>query len=158
MAVQVHDQQFGINGHEKSIAIFRRAHVENSTALINHAEGKPVDHERPPYDPSHPDNKWPLMVHHAEKGELTVGRSLVGVEDPMTRNKITAANEKALAAAVASGYRAEPYPKPQVVVLDPATEKAELKRKNDELQGQITALTDLFNKAIAAKPADAPKP
>ncbi len=154
MAVQVQDQQFGINGHEKSIAIFRRAHVENSNALLNHAEGLPVDAERPPYDPNHSDNKWPVMVHHAEKGELTVGKSLVGVPDPMVRNKIIAANEKALKDALASGYRAEPYPKPQIAVLDPAAEKAELKRKNDELQGQITALTDRVNKSIAAKAAD----
>lgn len=151
MAVQVHDQGFGINGHQKSLAIARRAHIENSNALINHAEGKDVDTPRPVYDPDDPDNQWPVMVHHPSNGEKTIGVTLKGVEDTMARSRITAANKKALTEALAAGYRAEPYIKPQVAVLDPATEKAELLRKNNEMQGQLNTLHDLVSKLTVAQ-------
>ncbi len=90
------------------------------------------------------------MVYHPEKGGLSVGKSLVGLMGG-ARAEAERENKAALAQSAKNGYRAEPYLKPQIVVLDPALEKAELKRKNDELQGQITALTDLVNKALAAK-------
>jgi hypothetical protein len=159
MAVQSYNPNFGRNGHAASMRKFMEAHVADTASLLNLAEGKEVDATRPPYDPSHPDNQWPIMLHHPEKGELTVGASLVGVQDtpgqPSKRAAIQKGNEKLVADAIARGYRKEPYAKPQIAVLDPAAEKLELKRKLDEQQGQITMLLDRINKGEAAKPAPA---
>ena len=144
MAVQAFGEQFAGNGHEESFAAFKSSHEANSTALLNLAEGKKTTEPRPPFDPNSPDNAWPLMVHHAAKGELTVGKNLKGVEDPRTRKDITQANEAALAVALKSGYRREPYIKPQVPVLDPAAEKAALLRRIQEQDGLLNQQTDLL--------------
>jgi hypothetical protein len=121
--------------------------------LLNVAEGKKKNTPRPIYNPEHPDNAWPVMVYSADpvKPELIVGKSLVGVTDPRQRKQIESDNEAEYKKAIAAGYRDEPYAKPQIAVLDPAQEKLELKRKNDELQAQINALADQFAK-LSAKP------
>jgi len=142
MAVQAFEQNFGIDGHEQSVETFRNAHHGNTAALVNLMEGKKTNAPRPVYDPDHQDNQWPVMVHHAAKGELTVGRSLKGVEDARLRAQIVKDNESALATTLKTGYRAEPYIKPQVAVHDPATEKAALIKRNQELEGQVTAQGD----------------
>ena len=157
MAVQSYNPNFGKNGHAMSMKSFLQAHINDMATLLNLAEGKEAEAPRPFYDPNHPDNQWPTMLHHPEKGELTVGTSLVGVQDtpgaPSRRAAITKANEKLVADALANGYRKEPYAKPQIHVADPAAEKAELKRKMDEQQGQITVLMDKLNKLQAPAPA-----
>jgi hypothetical protein len=152
-----------VNGHGDSFEAFVQANDSNARMLLNVAEGKKKNTPRPIYNPEHPDNAWPVMVYSADpvKPELVVGKSLVGVTDPRQRKQMEADNEAEYKKATTPlpnglGYRDEPYAKPQIVVLDPAQEKLDLKRKNDELQGQITALTDLVNKALAAK-ADPPK-
>jgi hypothetical protein len=159
MAVISADKKFGVNGHASSMKSFLRAHVEDSATLLNLAEDKDPDASRAPYDPNHPDNQWPTMMHHPEKGEMPVGTNLKGVVDipgqPSRRAAILKANQKAVVDAQAAGYRAEPYPAPQVTVLDPKTEKVELKRRLDEQQGQITALLDQLKRLQAAPPAPA---
>lgn len=153
MGVEVLGAGGEINGHGDAFEAFVQANNSNATMLLNVAEGKKKNAIRAPYNPDHPDNAWPVMVYSVDpaKPEMTVGKSLAGVTDPRLRKLIESDNEAEYKKAVASGYRDEPYPKPQIAVLDPAAEKLELKRKNDELQGQITALTDLVNKALAAK-------
>ncbi len=155
MGVEVIGVGGEINGHGDSMDAFRTANEQNARALLNVAEGKKKNEPRPPFNPDHPDNQWPVMVYSAEKGELTVGKSLVGLAGSL-RLETEKNNKAALAQSVKDGYRSEPYIKPQVVVLDPATEKAELKRKNDELQGQITALNDLMHKVLAGQAPVAP--
>jgi hypothetical protein len=150
MAVQQIDEKFGVDGHAKSVAAFRRAHHENSEGILNAAEGKPTDAPRPTYDPAHVDNQWPVMLHHAVKGELPVGKNLKGVMGSRERSEIVAANETAFDAAIAQGYREEPYLKPQIYVMDPAAEKAALVAKIADLEGTIVAQNDSFEKRLLA--------
>lgn len=149
MAVQAFGEQMQGNGLEQSMEAFNEAHEKNSRSLLNLAEGRKATASRPMYDPSHPDNLWPVMLHHPGKGELTVGRTLKGVNDTSERAAITKANLKAKAEALSDGYRLEPYVKPQVAVLDPAAEKAQLLKRNQELEGHITQLNDQFAKLVA---------
>ena len=149
MAVQVIDQNFGVDGHAQSMKDFRRAHNENSVGILNANEKLPVDLPRPVYDPKHPDNQWPVMMHHPEKGELAVGKNLKGILDDDQRKKVTAGNEKAKVDAMKSGYRAEPYPAPQVALMDPASEKKHQQDEMNKMRGQLTAMQDLLAKALA---------
>ena len=149
MPVQAFGQQFSGNGFEDAIAAHVASHEQNSNALLNLGEGKKTTDPRPPYNPDHPDNAWPLMLHHAAKGELTVGTSLKGVTDPAERKRIHAENTAAVDAAIKQGYRYEPYPKLQIQVLDPVVEKAALMQKNKDLEGQLRAQADVTNKLMA---------
>jgi hypothetical protein len=145
----------GVDGLGESHAAFTRAHHENSAALLNLAEGRKKDAPRPAYDPNHPDNQWPVMLHHPAKGELTVGRSLKGISNPAERKAVTATNEEAVKAALKLGYRSEPYAKPQITVLDPAAEKAALVKQNEEVRGQLAELADKLAKLEAAAASEA---
>lgn len=158
MAVQAFDKNFGIDGHSKSLKQFRRAHEDNSGALINLAEGLDTDAPRPAYDPANPDNQWPLMVHHPAKGELTIGTNLKGVSDPKERDRIMRSSNKALDGALASGYRLEPYVKPQTAALSTAEQlHASLKREED-LKGTLAVLFDRQEKLQASIDALPTKP
>lgn len=158
MGIQVTSTEFGVNGHADAMAKFRSAHLENSEQLLKYSElvtaGKPVSpaalrEPRPAYDPTHPDNQWPLMVHHPVKGEKTIGTTLKGVDDQKQRITIQKNNDAALAQAIQEGYRKEPYPKPQITVLDPAAEKLAAQKRADELAGQNASLQDALNKLTA---------
>lgn len=148
MAIQVQAGQFGIDGHAKTMRIFRESHHSNSRGLVANSLGLEPDAELPDYDPEHQDNQWPRMVH-SPKGELAVGDNLKGVVGTAERGKILAANRAALDAALKSGYRKEPYVKPQVPVLDAATEKANLIKQNADLMGHITMQQDLISRLDA---------
>ena len=148
MAV-VSQETFGADGFADSHEGFLTAHEQNSKALINLAEGKPAKAARPAYDPAHPDNAWPLMLH-SSKGEITIGKSLKGVTNQGERAAIAKANELAKREAMALGYRPEPFVKPQVAVLDPATEKANMQKRNDELQAALMAQGDQMAKLQAS--------
>src|SRR6185312_9959055 len=95
MGVEVIGVGGEINGHGDSIDAFRQANEGNARALLNVAEGKKKNDPRPIYNPDHPDNAWPLMVYHPEKGELIVGKSLAGVSDARLRKQLDADNEEA---------------------------------------------------------------
>ena len=151
MGVEVFGIAQEIDGHGDAMEAFRTANNSNAAMLLNVSEKKKKNAPRPVYDPRHPDNGWPKMVYSAERGELVVGKSLVGVEDQGLRKRIVAENEAAIKEAFANGYRTEPYIKPRVAVLDPAVEKAEMLRKNQEMEGRIVALTDLVTKLAAQK-------
>lgn len=152
MAVTSYGEINDGRGHQKSHAAFKKAHEENTNALINLAEGKPGDEPRPAYDPSHPDNHWPIMIHHPERGELTIGKTLKGITDPALRREILEDNHTSKKNAIKNlGYRLEPYVKPQIAVLDPAVEKAAMIKERDEMRGQITALSDMVSKLVASQ-------
>lgn len=152
MAVTSYGEINDGRGHQKSHAAFKKAHEENTNALINLAEGKPGDEARPVYDPQHPDNHWPIMLHHHERGELTIGRTLKGITDPALRREVLEDNHQAKKNAIkVMGYRSEPYVKPQIAVLDPAVEKAALQKQLAEQQGQIVALSDMVSKLLAGQ-------
>lgn len=147
MAVQVQGE-VETDGYGDSMEAFRTAHAENTKILLNLADGKTgrrKNDPRPAYNPAHPDNAWPQMVYHPEKGHLEVGASVAKLPEEMKGGQVKK-NQNALDAALKGGYRKEPYLKPKVAVADAGTEKAEMIRKNLELQGQITAQNDALAK------------
>jgi hypothetical protein len=146
MPVQAFGQQFSGDGHGDALAAFVASHEVNSVGLLNLSEGKKTTDPRPPYDPTHPDNQWPVMLHHQALGELTVGKSLKGVTIAAERKRIVAENTAAVDAAIERGYRHEPYIKPQVMVLSPEQEKLALLKRNQDLEGQINAQADQLRK------------
>lgn len=149
MAVTSFGELFQGNGTDESLQATFRAHRENTDALLNLSEGKKTTAFREPYDPTHPDNQWPRMVHHPVKGELTLGKNLKGVTDARVRSQIEKSNKEELAKALASGYRLEPYVKPPVPLADPATEKLALLKRNEELAGQLNEQNDRQIKLLA---------
>lgn len=120
------------NGYGDTMDAFRDSHKQNSRILVNLAMGRKKNAETPPYDPAHASNKFPAMVYHAARGEKIVE------------------SEHELNVALKDGYRKEPYAKPQIAVLDPASEKKALLDRNQELQGQIVAQGDQIAKLQAA--------
>lgn len=136
------------NGYADAHAEFRQAHENNTRQLLNLAAGRKKTDPLPAFDPEHSDNHWPLMVHHAVKGELTIGKNLLGLKG-RERVETEAANKKELEAVLKQGYRREPYPKPQVALLDPAVEKAALLERNKMLEGMIVQQNDLMLKLSA---------
>ena len=149
------------NGYGDSMDAFREAHNGNSRILVNLMNGRKKNDFTPPYDPRHPDNQWPKMMYHPAKGELIVGKALIYFEPgPFgsriqfslggeTRKQTEEDNLEAVKEAQINGYRAEPYLKPQIAVLDPAVEKAALLAKNQELEGKVTAANDLIQRMEA---------
>lgn len=123
-----------MGGLKESIAEFRKHHDEVAQALLNISgigteKGRVVDKNEPRPEYEHQD--YPRMVYHPVKGEEI------------------ALYEKHEAQLVKAGYRREPYPKPQVAVADPATEKKLLLDQNQELRGQISILTESFQQLQA---------
>lgn len=151
MGVHAPNEQMGADGLGESLAAHVESHESNTKQLLNLAEGKKKTDPRPFYNPDHPDNAWPVMLHHPGKSELTVGRTLKGVTSAAERAQVTKFNEKAKADALASGYRHEPYLKPQIAVLDPATEKAAMQKQNEDLRGQLAVLQDAVTKLVASQ-------
>lgn len=151
MAIHIYGDQFNTDGHAKTMEGFRMAHGINAAGLLNHAEGKDVNAYRPPYEPNHPDNQWPIAMHHPHQPFITVGENLKGLMGPR-RREAEANNQALVERATASGYRKEPYPKPKVAVYDPAIEKAEQLRREAHMQGQIAFLTDVLMKSGIGQP------
>lgn len=161
MAVDVYGFGGEINGYGDAMDAFRGAEEQNARILLN-LEDIRIGRERgidpnklpkknslrAPYDPNHPDNKWPVMVYHAALGYKVIGQNLKGLTGAL-RIEAEKANQVALKAAQAENWRLEQYPKPQVALLDPAAEKAALVARNVELEGKIVALTDSFTKLMA---------
>lgn len=145
MAVEVIGVPGESNGYGDSMDAFRNAHRDNSRIILNLAQGRKKNDPAPEYNPSHPDNAWPTMVYHPEKGEKTIGLSLAGLSGS-ARRETENANKAALAQSAKDGYRSEPYQKPQIALLDPAAEKLALKQKNDELEGKLVAQADELSK------------
>lgn len=149
MSVEVLGVAGDVDGYGDSMAAFRDSHEQNTRVLLNLAAGRKKNAPLPAFNPQHPDNAWPVMVYHPERGEKTIGVNLLGlVGGP--RQQAERDNKAALAQAQKDGYRAEPYVKPQIVVLDPALEKAAMKATNDALQGQIIAQADELAKLRSA--------
>lgn len=135
--IQVMGRPREAGGLKESIAKFTKHHAEVGDALLNVSgigvpEGQVLDENdpRPAYDPRDPANKWPLMVYHAERGELTV------------------LDAEELKEARRQGYRDDPYPKPQIAVLDPASEKKALEIQLRQKDGEIALLSDTTQKLM----------
>lgn len=154
MAVEVLGMPGETNGYGDSMDAFRNAHETNSRVLLNLANGRPKNATTPAHDHNHPDNRWPVMMYHPEKGSNIVGLSLAGTVG-VVRTDREESNREAVETLLKLGWRMEPYQKVQIALLDPATEKAALVAKNRELEGQIVSLTDTMNKILARMDAAA---
>ncbi len=126
--------QEGMGGLKESISKFRKHHGEVGDALMNISglgtvTGDPVDKDEP--RPAYHHAEWPMMIYHADGRERVVQDHR---EYEEWRGK---------------GFRDDPYPKPQVAVLDPATEKKALMETNRQLQGQVTTQQDLIDRLSA---------
>lgn len=112
-------------GLKEAAAVQRRHNAEVADALLNisgigTADGQPAHKDEPRPPQAH--GQYPKMLYRPlpdEKGQLVV---------------LHAEEEHA---AIAKGWREEPYPKVQIEVLDPAREKAALKAKLDESESQL---------------------
>jgi hypothetical protein len=131
-----------MGGLKESLTAFRKHHKEVGAALLNISgvgtvTGGPVDkdEERPAYR----HQEWPIMLYHADGREVIVGDP----DAPEGRNKAD------IKAHLDLGFRREPYVKPQIQVLDPATEKKELLATNRQLQAQITLMNEQLQKLAA---------
>lgn len=139
-------EQLGITneglGFETSFEAHVLSHELNTKQILNIAEKRKKTDPRPPYNPHHADNQWPLQVHRAD-GTKDIGISVLGVTNPEIRARILKENKEALQEAIQrDGYRREPFLKPQVEVLSPAAEKAAMLAKQADLQAQIAGLQD----------------
>ncbi len=111
---------------------FKAAHKEHrlhwkkqGDELLQLSEG--LDHNEPRAAYTH--QSFPTMLYKPDPGEK--GEKVV-----------LSATE--MAVCIQDGWREEPYPRVQVAVLDPATEKANLMDTNNRLQAQLV----LQNEAI----------
>ena len=114
-----------MGGLKESMAAWRRNNVEVSNALLNITEGKDKDEVRQSYV----FQPYPTALYRPDKMEFA-----------------NSSQEKAN--LIQRGFRPEPYPKPQIEVLDPAVEKKALQDKNNELQGQIIRQQDALSKMM----------
>lgn len=141
------------NGHGDTMDSFRQAEISNSKVLLNLAAGRKKNAVAPSYDPDHSDNAWPKMMFHPGLGELVVGKTLLGITDEDARAIVEKANLKAVAQAMAGGYRSTPYPKVQIALLDPAAEKKAMQDKITEQDGKLVALAEQVSQLLAASTA-----
>ena len=123
-----------MGGLKESITAFRKHHTEVGDALLNISgvstvTGQPMDKDDPRMPYVH--QEWPKMVYHAD------GREEVCV----TPEDFHALRPK--------GFRMEPYPKAQVAMQDPKTEKVMLQKELKEKDGQIATLTDTLARLSA---------
>lgn len=145
----------GQNGHDESLETFVIDHLNTSRQLQNFAAGRKLTLPLPPYDPSHPDNHWPVMIYHAVNAPETIGVTLLGLkDDPVTkenkRTKTAMANEAALKHALGRpGWRLEPFVKPNVRILSPEEEKANLIASIADRDAKINALADSVQRLVA---------
>ncbi len=127
-------QNDGMGGLKESQAKFRKHHADVGDALLNISGVDTVtggivdkDEPRPHYRPQ----PFPKMIYHAEKGELVVH------------------DQQELEQYIGEGWRKEPYPRPKVVVMDPAVEKKAQMDESARLRGVIAQQNDLLEKMAA---------
>ena len=119
---------------KESQVAFRKHQAEVGDAVLNVSgigtpNGEPLDKDdpRPPYV----HQEWPKVMYHADGRFLEV------------------ANSAEMEEATVGSFRLKPYPKVQVAVADPATEKKELLATNRNLQGQIVSQQELIERMEA---------
>lgn len=137
LGVTVIGMQRDGGGLKKALAEVTRYNKIVSDAVLNvsgidTATGQPVDEDEPraAYDPTADRNQWPKMVYHLDGREATVF------------------NFKEVKEAEGKGYRTEPYLKPQVAVVDPATEKKLLLDRLNQLEAEKTQNADIAFRAM----------
>lgn len=129
-------QEDNVHGLDESLAEFRKHHADVGDKLLNisqvgrRPDGPPLklNDPRPPL--VHTD--WPYMLYKP------------GEDEPRTVHNAAEMQEARLA-----GWRDEPVIKPQVAVLDAATEKKMLLDANKAQQAQITLQSEMIERQNA---------
>lgn len=124
----------GMGGLKESQSAFRKHHHDVGDALLNISgigtvTGEAVDKDEP--RPTYEHRDYPKMLFHANGSEKIVR------------------NEREHKAAEKLEFRTTPYAKAQIHVGDPQAEKKELVDRNTQLQGQVSVLTENFEKLQA---------
>jgi hypothetical protein len=146
--IQAYRGDMRTGGLKESLAKFNRHHNEEAGQLLNISgidtvdergnKNVPVDKDDPRQPYVH--QAFPRMVFHAER------KPAIGNCEP---GEAVAVDQKELDALLAKGYRAEPYPRPQVHLEDPKQEKAALQRELREKDGELATLRDAAAKMMA---------
>ena len=125
-------QEENEHGLDESLAEFRKHHKDVGDKLLNISQVGAHDGEklklndpRPPYQ----HEEYPFMLYKPGEDE-----------------GITVYSGKEKAEAIQNGWRIEPVVKPQVAVLDAATEKKILLDQNKAQQAQITLQSEMIEK------------
>jgi hypothetical protein len=136
MSVQLLGEQWDQDGMALALSTHVEAHHKNSKELLNISDGledvKRGEKRRSQYAPrpAYVHQPYPKHLYHADGREQIV------------------ADEDAQDAAVAAGFRTEPYPKVRVALGDPGAEKAALQAKLLESDGKIASQNDLLQKLM----------
>ncbi len=123
-----------------AMAKFKKHNDEVADAIRNVSgigtlDGKPAHQDAP--RPAFVPQQWPRMVYHADGREKMVTKS--GEYNDLLR----------------SGYRDQPYPKVQVALADPATEKLALQTALRQKDGELSKHQELLVKAQSMLEAQA---
>lgn len=124
----------GAGGLEESLDTFKKHHSDVADKLLNMSgigtsTGEPVKMTAP--RPAYVHQAWPTMRFHHTKGEAV------------------AFNQQELDELYRSGYRDEPYPKPQIAIHDPKIEKQQLQDDLKRKDGELAQLSDVLQRALA---------
>lgn len=130
MALQVFGGTQQAGGFPKAMKEHREHNQKQGAELLQLADGLDHNELRLPYV----HQAFPTMLYKPDPGEK--GEKVV--KD---------ATEKAI--ALQNGWREEPYPRVQIAVLDPATEKANLMDTNNRLQAQLVVQNESIQKMQA---------
>ena len=118
MGIQVFGGMQQAGGFKQAMKEHRMHNAKQGDELLQVAEG--LDHNEPRAAYVH--QGFPKMLYKPDPGEK--GEKVV-----LTAQEMSVALE--------DGWREEPYPRVQIAVLDPATEKANLMDTNNKLQAQL---------------------
>lgn len=124
-------------GLKEAQAVQRRHNDEVAKALLNISGIDTVTGE-----PVHKDDPRPVYVHKQFP-------KMLYKPDPGEKGEKVVLTSTEMAVALQDGWREEPYPKVQIAVLDPATEKKNLLDTNNQLQAQLVLQNELMQKMAA---------
>lgn len=128
MSVQVFGGiQKGEGGFKESMKAFRTHHKEQGDQLLNIADGIDKDDARPAYI----HKQFPKMLYKPTDEKVVM-------------------HEQEMKDAIETGWREEPYPRVQIAVLDPATEKRALIDRNGQMEAQIVLMQEQINKLVTS--------
>jgi hypothetical protein len=130
MGIQVFGGMQQAGGLKSAMKEHRLHNAKQADELLQLTDGLDYNDPRAPYVPQ----DYPKMLFKPDPGEK--GEKVV----------LTADEE---AVAKQDGWRLEPYPRVQVVVLDPAQEKANLLDTNNRLQAQLVLQQEAMEKQQA---------
>lgn len=146
------DPNNGAKGLEWSMDAFVLDHVNTDRQMANLEAGRKKDFVPPPYNPAHPDNKWPVMIYHPSKAPEIIGVTLKGLADTRDEKKRSNQerdNEEMLELALGRDmigtkhvWKMTPYAKPDIRVASPEEEKAAFTAQLSERDNMIRMLAD----------------